>query len=40
MHEVILKLIRDTFHTSVASFKDAIQEKYIDLMNGSSVYDL
>ncbi|KAK3893148.1 hypothetical protein Pcinc_003018 [Petrolisthes cinctipes] len=38
--EVNLKLIRDPFHTDVASVNDAIQEEFIDFVNDSSACDI
>ena len=38
--EGILNLIRDPFHTDVASVNDEIQEELIDLVNDSSASDL
>ena len=38
--EGILNLIRDPFHTDVASVNDEIQEEFIDLVNDSSASDL
>ena len=34
--EGILNLIRDPFHTYVASVNDEIQEEFIDIVNDSS----
>ena len=40
MSDVNVKLIRDPFHTDVASVNDAIQEEFIDFVNDSSACDL
>lgn len=39
MYEVDLKLIRNPFHTDIASVNDNIQEEFIDLVNDSSARD-